>query len=197
MPPPPPPPSEARPATHRKTEKERQLDDGSGGAQLYDAEKAWPSINHSILSAWLLLPLSPAPGAGDCSPSIKWFVEDQAFPPSYDLTPPPPPPPSKLDRPHTGRLRKRDNLLTGEGILRRRESLALCKLFNTLCLASLPLSPATRCWQLSSKWQRESLVLYKSFNTLCSTPLAIVTFEPGHQVLATVLQMTARKPCPL
>jgi hypothetical protein len=39
---------------------------------------------------------------------------------AYDLAPPPPPPPpftgvSKLDRRHTGRLRKRDNLRTGEG----------------------------------------------------------------------------------
>jgi hypothetical protein len=36
---------------------------------------------------------------------------------SYDLAPPPPPPPlpdSMLDRRHTGRLRKRDNFLTGE-----------------------------------------------------------------------------------
>jgi hypothetical protein len=36
----------------------------------------------------------------------------------YDLPPPPSSPPasndSKLDRRHTGRLRKRDNLLTGE-----------------------------------------------------------------------------------
>jgi hypothetical protein len=34
------PPSEARPATNRKTEKARKHDDGSGGAQLYDDEKA-------------------------------------------------------------------------------------------------------------------------------------------------------------
>ena len=37
----------------------------------------------------------------------------------YYLDPPPPPPPplpdSMLDRRHTGRLRKRDNLLTGDG----------------------------------------------------------------------------------
>ncbi len=33
----------------------------------------------------------------------------------FGSTPPPPLPGSKLDRRHTGRLRKRDNLLTGEG----------------------------------------------------------------------------------
>ncbi len=32
----------------------------------------------------------------------------------FSTTPPPPLPVSKLDRRHTGRLRKRDNLLTGE-----------------------------------------------------------------------------------
>ncbi len=41
-------------ATHRKTEKERQLADGredeGGGAESFDRKKAWPSINHSILS---------------------------------------------------------------------------------------------------------------------------------------------------
>jgi hypothetical protein len=46
---------ETRPATHRKTEKERQLADGrgvggGGGAKSYEGEKTWPSINHSILS---------------------------------------------------------------------------------------------------------------------------------------------------
>ncbi len=43
-----------------------------------------------------------------------------------------PSPVSKLDRRHTGRLRKRDNLLTEEGG-RRRESLVFYKSFNTLC----------------------------------------------------------------
>ncbi len=43
-------------ATHRKTEKERQLADGRVweggglGAELYDRKKAWPSMNHSMLS---------------------------------------------------------------------------------------------------------------------------------------------------
>ncbi len=77
------------------------------------------------------------------SKSIEWFIEDQAFTPSYGLAPPPPHPTpslvSKFDRPHTGRLRKRDNLLTGERgkewgrsqIIRERENLALNKSFNT------------------------------------------------------------------
>ncbi len=43
--------------------------------------------------------------------SIECFIEDQAFSPSHDL---PPPPVSKLDWRHTGRMRKRDSLLTGE-----------------------------------------------------------------------------------
>jgi hypothetical protein len=54
---------------------------------------------------------------------------------------PPPYPISKLDRRHTGRLRKRDNLLTGEGggggggraqVRRRRESLVLYISFKPL-----------------------------------------------------------------
>jgi hypothetical protein len=44
----------ARPATYRKAEKERQLADerggGVGGAKSYGGEKAWSSINYSILS---------------------------------------------------------------------------------------------------------------------------------------------------
>ncbi len=50
--------------------------------------------------------------------SIQWFIEDQAFSPSYDLAPPPLSPPSpvgKLGRRHTGRLKKRYNFLTREG----------------------------------------------------------------------------------
>ncbi len=48
--------------------------------------------------------------------SIEWFTENQA---SYYLAPPRPLYPSpvgKLDRRHTGRLRMRNNLLTGEGV---------------------------------------------------------------------------------
>jgi hypothetical protein len=43
--------------TQGKTEKERQLADGigwvegGGGVKSYNSEKAWSSINHSILSA--------------------------------------------------------------------------------------------------------------------------------------------------
>jgi hypothetical protein len=51
--------------------------------------------------------------------SIRGFIEDQASSSSYDLAPsypPPPSPVSKVDRRHTGRLRKRNNLQTGEGL---------------------------------------------------------------------------------
>ncbi len=50
--------------------------------------------------------------------SIEWFIENQPFSPSYDLAPSLLLllfPVSKPDRRHTGRLRYRDNLLTGEG----------------------------------------------------------------------------------
>jgi len=75
------------------------------------------------------------------SESIEWYIEGQAFSPSY-FVPNPPPPDSKLDRRHTGRLRKRDNLLTGEGgwgwvrsrIIRPQENLVLYKSVNTLWL---------------------------------------------------------------
>ncbi len=49
--------------------------------------------------------------------SIKLFIEGQAFSQSYDSAPCPSPPPSyvsKLDRRYTGRLRKRDNMQSGE-----------------------------------------------------------------------------------
>jgi hypothetical protein len=79
---------------------------------------------------------------GDGTESSEWFIEDQAFSPSYDLAPPPSPSPSlspvrKLDRRHTGRLRKRENFLTREGVgvgggAKQRESLVLCKLLNNL-----------------------------------------------------------------
>ncbi len=47
-----------RPATHRKTKEERQLADGRGeegggcGAETYDHNKTWSSINHSNLSGF-------------------------------------------------------------------------------------------------------------------------------------------------
>ncbi len=49
---------------------------------------------------------------------IECFIEDEAFLTSYDLAPTPPPPHSpfsKLGQRHTGRLRKRNNLLIREG----------------------------------------------------------------------------------
>ncbi len=73
--------------------------------------------------------------------NIKWLIEDLAFSTSYDWAPlpllPPPLPSvlllSRLERRHTRRLRKRDNLLTEERergwgrsqIIRRRGSLVL------------------------------------------------------------------------
>jgi hypothetical protein len=48
----------------------------------------------------------------------------QAYSRLYDLAPSPPPPAfhvSKLDRRHTGRLKKRDNLLKGEKVNIGRE----------------------------------------------------------------------------
>jgi hypothetical protein len=42
-------------------------------------------------------------------------MEGQAFLRLYDTTPRPHPSPNKLDRRNMGRLRKRDNLPTGEG----------------------------------------------------------------------------------
>jgi hypothetical protein len=65
--------------------------------------------------------------------SIEWFIEDQAFSPSYDFGFSPTPshsPVSKLYRRHRRRLRKRDNLLTGER-LRGKQSIRLV-LYNTL-----------------------------------------------------------------
>jgi hypothetical protein len=48
---------QARPETYRKTETVIQLDDVRGGegggreAESYGCKKAWPSTNHSIISA--------------------------------------------------------------------------------------------------------------------------------------------------
>ena len=49
--------------------------------------------------------------------NIEWLLEDLALSISLFIWfgSSPPPPVSKLERWHTGRLRKRDNLLTGEG----------------------------------------------------------------------------------
>jgi hypothetical protein len=60
--------------------------------------------------------------------SIECFLEGPAFSQSYDLAHPPPIPPSpvsKVDRRHTGRLRKRRSQ-----IIRRQESLVLYKSFK-------------------------------------------------------------------
>ncbi len=54
--------------------------------------------------------------------SIQWFIDGKAFSRSYDFgslsIPSPHSPASKLDRRHTGRLRKRDILLTKEMVKR-------------------------------------------------------------------------------
>ncbi len=78
-----------------------------------------------------------------CPESIWLFIDCQAFSVTYDLAHRPSPsfsPVNKLDWRHTGKLRKRGSLLTGEGgrgcfrsrITWTKESLVICKLFNTL-----------------------------------------------------------------
>ncbi len=102
-------------------------------------------------------------------------------------------PVSKLDREHTGRLRKRGFLLTGDGmggaqIISRLVSLVFYKTFNTLRLLlfncctlqplnsdkHLPPSPFTGKFFKITHFALISLspifirlVLYRSFNTLC------------------------------
>ncbi len=74
-----------------------------------------------------------------------WMIyRGTGFLATYNLAPPhpfpAPSPISKLDRRHTGKVRKRENMLTGEDrggwgrsqIIRWRESLVLYKLFKTL-----------------------------------------------------------------
>ncbi len=77
--------------------------------------------------------------------SIEWFIEDQAFFRSYCSAPRPPPSPSpfsKLSLFLSLPVCRRSSLLTGWAIsIRRRESLALYKSFNTLC-APPSLAPA-------------------------------------------------------
>jgi hypothetical protein len=83
--------------------------------------------------------------------SIEYFIDGQALSPSYDLAPPSPI--SKLDRRHTGRLRKRDNLLTWGGGGRGAKSYdcekaLFFKSFNILCMRHMPrIKPETleRC----------------------------------------------------
>jgi hypothetical protein len=64
-----------------------------------------PSYSH--INIGTILPSS--------SESIELFIEDRAFSRLYDLAPPPPPSVGNRHRRHTGILRKRYNLLTGEG----------------------------------------------------------------------------------
>ncbi len=69
------------------------------------------------------------------SESIEWFLEGQAFSCPYYVAPNPSPslaPISKLDWRHTGRLRKSDNLLTGDGGTARKLGLVSCTWFKTL-----------------------------------------------------------------
>ena len=102
--------------------------------------------------------------------SLKWIIEDQAFSPSYDLAPPSPSSSaSKLDWRRAGRLRKRDNLLTGDGgwgrgrsqIIRRRRSLDLYNSVNTLCLhyGIIMLCRAIH-------WQLKGRLVFKSLSVL-------------------------------
>ncbi len=89
--------------------------------------------------------------------SIEWFREGQAFSPSCDLAPRPAPPPSfvsKLDRQHTGRLRRERR---GKGVGEEQESLVLYKSFNTLC-STLCQNPTAiqREEKLRERWQRGS-----------------------------------------
>ncbi len=103
-----------------------------------------------------------------CSVSREYWmicIEDQAFSTAYDFGSPPPPAPSplrKLDRRHTGRLRKRDNLPVDEGMCHHvgigedpshtMESLVLYTSFNTLWVAHLSSSfqSPVHSWTFSS-----------------------------------------------
>ncbi len=91
-----------------------------------------------------------------------WFIEDQAFLPSYDLAPLSPPYfVSKLDRRHSLRMRNRDSLLTGDGrssqIIPRRESLVFNKL-NT------PFECLFRCITVHVNCSNIILSSLKNFN---------------------------------
>jgi hypothetical protein len=70
----------------------------------------------------------------------------------------PPFPVSKLDRRQTGRLRKRDKLLSGEGVGGKgwdQETLVLDKSFNTLCP------------ELIAAWHRKVIRGFQSRVCLC------------------------------
>ncbi len=82
-------------------------------------------IAHLLVVCGVFLPLTHLPRLSPLpfslfyvrSESDDCFVEDQAFSPSYDVAPPV----SKLDRRHTGRPGRRENLLTVKGEERDRE----------------------------------------------------------------------------
>ncbi len=94
--------------------------------------------------------------------SIEYWTiyRGPGFSRSYGLARPllPPSLVSKLDRRHTGRLRKRKNLLTGEGGGRLGEepnhttarSLVLYKSFNTLCSSATHHGVQRRRWYINS-----------------------------------------------
>jgi hypothetical protein len=90
---------------------------------------------------------------------------------------PPPSPVSKLDRRHTGRLRKKDNLLTGERgrsqIIRRGERLVLYNILNTL-------------------WLRNCTILYCAVNNLCldSGQQRLFIRQPSRYMYSTTLNQT-------
>ncbi len=92
--------------------------------------------------------------------SIEWFIDDQAFSAvvwfgSSPTTLCSSSPDSKLDRRHTGRLRKRDNLLLGRGVGEEPNHKTARNpgpsLNNSLLSALAPLSPL---WEFPSaeKW---------------------------------------------
>jgi len=93
-------------------------------------------VKNSIINGWALTKWSTVLSVNKPE-SIVRITEDQAFSPYmiWLLPPslPPPPPVNKFNLEHTGRLRKRNNLLTAEGgrgwtscrILRLQEKLVL------------------------------------------------------------------------
>jgi hypothetical protein len=93
--------------------------------------------------------------------SSEWFIEDQAFSPSYDLAPfLPPSPDNKLSLFLSIPACRRSSVFsTGEGmrsqIIRRRESLVLCKSFSTLC-------PRPTLINLTIPLQRKCLILLQN-----------------------------------
>jgi hypothetical protein len=74
---------------------------GGGGAKLYDGEKAWSSINHSIFSAFNTPPRATLPVSCPCSLAER-------LPPSEALAPLPCPP---LPRSHSQQPLKTSSLL--------------------------------------------------------------------------------------